>query len=67
MAKHSISLWKRLRRSLAADPGRWAGGTAVIEPLGLLAVERERLAALQRSQHDASPPAPGYERCGEAA
>jgi catechol 2,3-dioxygenase-like lactoylglutathione lyase family enzyme len=34
--------WKRLLRSLVADPGRFAGATAVRDPLGLLAVERER-------------------------
>jgi hypothetical protein len=30
---------------LAWDLGRWAGGSAVDGPLGLLAVEEERLAA----------------------
>ena len=54
MAKRASSLRRSLRRSVAAaDPGRFAGGSAVIEPLGLLAVERERLAAQQRSaSHD---------------
>jgi len=39
--------WKRLRHYLAAEPGRFAGGSALSEPLGLLAVERERLTAPQ--------------------
>jgi hypothetical protein len=33
------------RLHLTGDLGRWAGGSAVDGPLGLLAVERERLAA----------------------
>ncbi len=36
--------WSCLRRSLAADLSRWAGGSAVSDPLGLLAVEQERRA-----------------------
>ena len=67
MVKQASSQWKRLRRSLAADPGRFAGGSAVSDPLGLLAVERERLAPLQWSQHDANPPAADDERRGQAA
>lgn len=67
MAEQASSLWKRMRRSLAANPGRFAGGSAVSDPLGLLAVERERLAALQWPQHDAYHPATGDERRGEAA
>jgi len=46
-----------LRRFLTANPGRFAGGSAVSDPLGLLAVERERPAALLSPQHDGSPPA----------
>jgi hypothetical protein len=34
--------WKRLGRWLAVDPGRFAGGSAGSDPLGLLAVEHER-------------------------
>jgi hypothetical protein len=67
MAKQARILWKRLRRSLAANPGRLAGGSAVSDPLGLLAVEQERLAALKRSQHGTSCPAAGDERHDEAA
>ncbi len=40
MAEHMCILLTRLRRSLAADPGRFAGGSAVCDPLGLLAVEQ---------------------------
>jgi hypothetical protein len=54
MVKQASNVWKHLRRFLTADPGRFAGGSAVIEPLGLLAVERERLAALRSPQHDGS-------------
>jgi predicted ATPase len=35
-------LWERLRRSLAANPERFACGPAVSDPFGLLTVERER-------------------------
>jgi hypothetical protein len=42
MGKQASTMWKRLRRSLAACPARFAGGSAVSDPLGLLAVERER-------------------------
>lgn len=45
MDKQPSGLWEHLRRSLAADPGRFAGGSAVSDPLGLLAVEQERVAA----------------------
>jgi hypothetical protein len=48
---------KQLGRFLTADPGRFAGGSALSDPLGLLAVERERLAALRSPQHDGSPAA----------
>jgi hypothetical protein len=44
MVKQASNVRKRLRRFLNADPGRFAGGSAVSDPLGLLAVERERLA-----------------------
>jgi hypothetical protein len=57
MVKHASNVRKRLRRFLTTDPGRFAGGSAVSDPPGLLAVERERLAALRPPQHDGSPPA----------
>ena len=57
MVKQASSVWKRLTIFLTADPGRFAGGSAVSDPLGLLAVERERLAALRPPQHDGSPQA----------
>jgi hypothetical protein len=47
--------WSRLRRSLAADLSRWADGSVVSDPLGLLAVEQERRAAAQSPRHDADP------------
>jgi hypothetical protein len=46
---------KHLSRVLAADPGRFAGGSAVDDPLGLLAVEQEDLTRRQRSRRDAGP------------
>jgi Ribonuclease G/E len=52
MVKQASNVRKRLRRFLTADPGRFAGGSAVSDPLGLLAVERERLAVLRSPQHD---------------
>ena len=42
MVRQASNVRKRLRRFLTADPGRFAGGSAVSDPLGLLAVERER-------------------------
>jgi hypothetical protein len=54
MVKQASNVRKRLRRFLNADPGRFAGGSAVSDPLGLLAVERERLAVLRSPQHDGS-------------
>ena len=45
MTQQASNPRKHLRRFLTADPGRFAGGSAVSDPLGLLAVERERLAA----------------------
>ena len=55
MVRQASDVRKRLRRFLTADPGRFAGGSAVSDPLGLLAVERERLAVLRSPQHDGSP------------
>jgi hypothetical protein len=47
MVKQASNVRKHLRRFLTTDPGRFAGGAAVSDPLGLLAVERERLAVDQ--------------------
>jgi hypothetical protein len=44
-----VTLIGRSGDATTADPGQFAGGSAVSDPLGLLAVERERLAALRRS------------------
>jgi hypothetical protein len=46
----TTALWRRLRQFLVGNPGRWAGGSAVNSPLGLLAVERERQAACRRKE-----------------
>jgi hypothetical protein len=43
MVKQASNMRKHLRRFLTVDPGRFAGGSAVSDPLGLLATERERL------------------------
>ena len=59
MVKQASNVRKRLRRFLTDDPGRFAGGSAVSDPLGLLAVERERLAALRSPQHERSPQTAG--------
>jgi hypothetical protein len=59
MVRQGSNVRKRLRRFLTADPGRFAGGSAVSDPLGLLAVERERLAVLRSPQHDGSPQTTG--------
>jgi hypothetical protein len=57
MVKQASNVRRRLCRFLTADPGRFAGGSAVSDPLGLLAVERERLAGLRplTSQAGSSP------------
>jgi hypothetical protein len=55
MVKQLRILWKCLSRVLAADPGRFAGGSAVDDPLGLLAVEQQDLTRLQWSRRDAEP------------
>ncbi len=54
VVKQATSVRKHLHRFLTADPGRFAGGSAVSDPLGLLAVERERLAALRSPRRDGS-------------
>jgi hypothetical protein len=61
MVKHASLPWKRLRRYVTADPARFAGGSAVSEPLGLLAVERERLAAAAAAARRRPSPATGQE------
>jgi hypothetical protein len=55
MVKQASFQWKRLRRYLIADPARFAGGSAVSDPFGLLAVERERRAARPRQPAGRSP------------
>jgi hypothetical protein len=57
-------LWSGLRRSLA--DGTWgAGGDAVIEPLGLLAIEREHVAAARWRNEDGAPqPTDEQDRAG---
>jgi hypothetical protein len=52
-------LWKRLRRSLVDDPGQFAGGSAVSDPLGLLAVEQEHLTAQRHADPRMSGPRSG--------
>jgi hypothetical protein len=49
LIRQASNVRKHLRRLLTADPGRFAGGSAVSDPLGLLAVERERLARHDRA------------------
>ena len=62
MAKPASTLWRRLRRSLTAGPGRFAGGSAANDLISLLTAENERL-----WRDDSSPLAAGGERVGEAA
>lgn len=50
MFKHASRVRARLHIALTPDPGRFAGGAAWFEPLSLLAIERERLAALDRQK-----------------
>ena len=50
MAKHMSGWWNRIRDSIANDPGQFAGGSAVTDMLGLLAVERQRLATRRRAK-----------------
>jgi hypothetical protein len=59
MVTPAILPWKRLRHYLARDPGRFAGGSAVSDPLGLLAIERERLAAPRVATRRRPSPATG--------
>jgi hypothetical protein len=55
MAKHQTSRWRRLRRSIAIDPGFLAAGSAVIDTFGLLALKREQLAVRRRSEALGAP------------
>jgi hypothetical protein len=57
VVRRASQVRKQLGRLLTADPGRFAGGSALSDPLGLLAVERERQAVLRSPQHDGAPPA----------
>ena len=57
MIKQASKMRKHLRRFLTIDPGRFAGGSAVSDPLGLLATERERLE--RRSGNRCNPAIPG--------
>jgi GAF domain-containing protein len=50
MAEHRTSRWRRLRDSIAIDPGHFAAGSAVIDTLGLLAFEAEKLAVRRQSE-----------------
>jgi hypothetical protein len=59
VAKQVSMRWKRLRRLLTDNPGRFAGGSAVRDPSGLLAVERETLAEARRVRNDGSHRAAG--------
>jgi hypothetical protein len=52
VAKQVSVRWKRLRRLLTGNPGRFAGGSAVRDPSGLLAVEQEMLAEAGRVRDD---------------
>ncbi len=65
MDKRELSLWQRLRRFVAKDPGRFSGGTSVIAPFQELAVERERLTGLSQPEGRGSDTTPDSERAGE--
>ena len=47
MSKTLSRRWNELRRFLAADTAQFVGGSALIEPLGMLAVEMESRRARQ--------------------
>jgi hypothetical protein len=66
MDKQALSLWQRLRRFVAKDPGRFSGGTSVIAPFQELAVERERLTGPSEPEGGGSDPMPDSERADEA-
>jgi hypothetical protein len=50
MTKHRSSRLRRLRHSIAKDPGQFAAASAVIDTFGLLAFEGEQLAVTRRSE-----------------
>jgi hypothetical protein len=52
MADFASKLWKHLRRLLPADPGRFAAGSAISDPFGLLAAEEE----CRAGRHDGAGP-----------
>ena len=56
MIKQASDVWKHLRRFLTADPGRFAGGSAVSDPLGLLAGQRELLHGMTGRMEQHQPP-----------
>jgi hypothetical protein len=58
MAKHRSSRWRHLRDSIAIDPGHFAAGSAVIDTLGLLAFEAEKLAVRRQSERLGAAGAP---------
>jgi hypothetical protein len=64
VVRQASSVREHLRRLLTADPGRFAGGSAVSDPLGLLAVGRERLASLRSPRRDGSAQAAAAENQG---
>ena len=55
MAKHRSSRWRRLRDSIAIDPGHFAVGSAVTDAFGLLAFEGEQLAVRRQSERRGEP------------
>jgi hypothetical protein len=50
MAEHRTSRWRRLRDSIAIDSGHFAAGSALIDTLGLLAFEAEKLAVRRQPE-----------------
>jgi hypothetical protein len=50
MAKPRSSRWRRLRDSIAIDPGHFDAGSAVTDTFGLLAFEGEQLAVRRQSK-----------------
>jgi hypothetical protein len=48
----------RVLRSLATDPGRFATGSAMSDPLALLAMELERIIERRQSRSDGGAPPP---------
>jgi hypothetical protein len=53
MVRRVYCYLRRVFRALAANHGTFAGGAALSDPLGLLAVERERVAARYRIECEA--------------